>query len=254
PPGVTESTGRRPAPASQWFICAAHAYVAALTAAGAEGPLYDVDMRLRPSGNKGPVAVSLAAFRQYHAQDAWTWERMALTRARVVAGGPAMRARVEAAIAEALAVSRDPAATLADAAAMRGRLLRDLPAAGPWDTKLRPGGGIEVEFIAQTLQLVHGIHAGCQATRDGLQALAADGRLSRADAAMLTEAGRLWRTVQSMVRITVGRGGADLPPPAAEALLRVAGGGLDLPALRATMDATAAQVRSAFIRHIGVPE
>ncbi len=254
PPGVTESTGRRPAPSSQWFIRAAHAYVAALTAPGAEGPLYDVDMRLRPSGNKGPVAVSLAAFRQYHAQDAWTWERMALTRARVVAGGKAIRARVEAAIAEALAVPRDPAATLADAAAMRGRLLRDLPATGPWDTKLRPGGGIEVEFIAQTLQLVHGVRPGCQATRDGLHALAAAGNLSGTDAAMLTEADRLWRTVQSMVRITVGRGAADLPPPAAEALLHVTGGGLDLPTLRATMDATAAQVRAAFIRHIGVPE
>ena len=71
---------------------------------------------------------------------------------------------------------------------------------------------------------------------------------------MLTAADRLWRTVQSMVRITVGRGAADLPPPAAEALLRVAGAGLDLAALRATMDATAAQVRGAFIRHIGVPE
>jgi len=254
PPGVAESAGRRPVPSSQWFIRAAHAYVAALTAPGMEGPLYDVDMRLRPSGNKGPVAVSLAAFRQYHAQDAWTWERMALTRARVVAGGPAIRARVGAAIAEALAAPRDPAATLADAAAMRGRLLRDLPPTGPWDTKLRPGGGIEVEFVAQTLQLVHGVRPGCQATRTALHALADAGILPGVDAAMLTAADRLWRTVQSMVRITAGRGAVELPGPAAEALLRVAGAGLDLPALRATMDTTAAQVRSAFVRHIGVPE
>jgi glutamate-ammonia-ligase adenylyltransferase len=254
PPDVTESAGRRPVPSSQWFIRAAHAYVAALTAPGMEGPLYDVDMRLRPSGNKGPVAVSLAAFRQYHARDAWTWERMALTRARVVAGGPAIRARVEAAVAEALAAPRDPVATLADAAAMRGRLLRDLPPTGPWDTKLRPGGGIEVEFIAQTLQLVHGVRPGCQATRTALHALAGAGALPSADAAMLTAADRLWRTVQSMVRITAGRGAVELPGPAAEALLRVAHAGLDLTALRATMDATAAQVRGAFVRHIGVPE
>ncbi len=251
PERVTESVGRRPVPASQWFIRAAHAYVAALTAPGVEGPLYDVDMRLRPSGNKGPVAVSLSAFRRYHAQDAWTWERMALTRARVVAGGPAIRARVEAAIAAALAAPRDPAATLADAAAMRGRLLRDLPPTGPWDTKLRPGGGIEVEFIAQALQLVHGVRPQCQATRTALDALAAAGHLPRAEADMLTAADRLWRTVQSMVRITAGRGAAELPPPAAEALLRVAGAGLDLPALRATMDRTAAHVRAAFISRIG---
>ena len=155
PPGVTESSGgtgvgRRMA-SSQWFIRTAHAYVAALTAPGAEGPIYAVDMRLRPSGNKGPVAVSLPAFRQYHAKDAWTWERMALTRARVIAGSPAIRARTEAAIAAALATSIEPARTRADAASMRGRLLRELPPAGPWDVKMRPGGGIEVEFIAQTL-------------------------------------------------------------------------------------------------------
>ena len=70
---VTESTGGRSLPASQWFIRAAHAIVAALTAPGADGPLYAVDMRLRPSGNKGPVAVSLAGFGRYHEDSAWTW-------------------------------------------------------------------------------------------------------------------------------------------------------------------------------------
>ena len=85
-------------PAAQYFIRAAHAYVAAVTAPGADGQLYAVDMRLRPSGNKGPVAVSLGAFRRYHAEAAWTWERMALTRARVIAGPAALRARIEAAI------------------------------------------------------------------------------------------------------------------------------------------------------------
>jgi len=254
PAGVTESVGGRPVPSSQWFIRAAHAYVAALTAPGAEGPLYDVDMRLRPSGNKGPVAVSLPAFQQYHANDAWTWEGMALTRARVVAGGPAIRARVERAIADAVAAPRDAAATRADAAAMRGRLLRDLPASGPWDVKLRPGGGLEVEFIAQTLQLVRGVRPGCQHTGVALRALADAGALPEADAAMLIAADRLWRTVQSMVRITVGRGATELPAPAVQALLRVCNAGVDLAALRATLDRTAAEVRAAFIRHIGVPQ
>ena len=92
PPDVSESRGARRLPVSQWFVRAAHAYVAAVTAPGVDGPLYEVDMRLRPSGNKGPVAVSLGSFRRYHAESAWTWERMALTRARVVAGPPALRA------------------------------------------------------------------------------------------------------------------------------------------------------------------
>ena len=263
PPGVTESSGgavggRRMA-ASQWFARAAHAYVAALTAPGAEGPLYAVDMRLRPSGNKGPVAVSLPAFRQYHAHDAWTWERMALTRARVVAGSPAIRARVEAAVAEALATAGDdPARTRADAATMRGRLLRDLPPSGPWDVKLRPGGAIEVEFIAQTLQLVHGVRPSCQATRAALRHLADDGRLPADMAAMLIRADRLWRTVQSTVRITVGR--AQALPPAAEELLRRAVGqqlgtpGLPLPQLRDALDTAARDVRAAFTTLVGVPE
>ena len=254
PPGVSESTGPRSMPVSQWFIRAAHAFVAAMTAPGAEGPLYAVDMRLRPSGNKGPVAVSLAAFRQYHQRDSWTWERMALTRARVVAGTPAIRSRTERAIAEALATPADPARTRANAAAMRSRLLRDLPPHGPWDVKLRSGGGIEVEFIAQALQLVQGVAPGCQNTPVALAHLARTGALPQSDAAMLVRADRLWRTVQSMVRITVGRGVVDLPATAAEALVRVADAGVDLPALRATMEATAAQVRAAFVQHIGAVE
>ena len=86
PPDVTESRGARSLPASQWFVRAVQACIAALTAPGPEGQMYALDMRLRPSGNKGPIAVSLEGFRHYHEWDAWTWERMALTRARVVAG------------------------------------------------------------------------------------------------------------------------------------------------------------------------
>ncbi len=180
PPQATESRGAgRPMVSQQWFTRAAHAVIAALTAPGAEGALYHVDMRLRPSGNKGPVAVSLPAFRTYHAGSAWTWERMALTRARIVAGPPAMRARVTRAIADALRAG-DPAQIRPDAAAMRARMLRDLPAAGPWDVKLRPGGLVEVEFIAQALQLVHlaplGVHE--PVTRRALALLAGYGALT----------------------------------------------------------------------------
>ena len=155
PEEVSESRGARRMPVSQWFVRAAHAYVAAVTAPGVDGPLYEVDMRLRPSGNKGPVAVSLGSFRRYHAEAAWTWERMALTRARVVAGPPALRARIEAAITEALAHAGDAERIRADAASMRARMLRDLPPDGPWDVKLRAGGQIEVEFVAQVQQLIH---------------------------------------------------------------------------------------------------
>ena len=267
PEGVTESArGPRALPAGQYFIRAAHAYVAALTAPGADGQMYAVDMRLRPSGNKGPVAVSLPAFRRYHAEAAWTWERMALTRARVVAGPAGLRAKVAAAIADALAASGPPERIRADAAAMRARLARDLPPTGPWDVKLRPGGQIEVEFIGQALQLVaaaSGRAELCHPTlREALARLEAGGLLAAADAAALVRADLLWRSVQGMLRITVGRAPPlGLPEASARALLRAVAGvvapaPLDLPpldvtALRATLEATAAAVRAIFVRLIG---
>ena len=260
PPGVQESDGARPLPVSQYFIRAAHAFVAALTAAGAGGPLYDVDMRLRPSGNKGPVAVPLLGFATYHATEAWTWERMALTRARVVAGNPAIQGRAGRAIAAALATPIDPATTRADAATMRGRLLRELPPGGPWDTKLRPGGGMEVEFIAQTLQLVHRVPPAGRTTAEALLHLADIGALPAAEAATLVQADRLWRTVQSILRITVGRGTDAVPAAAMDALLRAtgavagpveAGHGLDAAGLDATLERTAREVRAIFINRIG---
>jgi glutamate-ammonia-ligase adenylyltransferase len=255
PESVTESRGARSMPVSEWFVRAAHSYVAAVTSRGADGQLYEVDMRLRPSGNKGPFAVSLESFRRYHAESAWTWERMALTRARVVAGPPALRERIEAAIAEALTHAGDAARIRADAAAMRARMLRDLPPDGPWDVKLRPGGQIEVEFIAQVLQLIHahGLPDLCSpTTRIALGRLAKAGLLPAADAALLTHADHMWRTVQGMLRVTMGRGAnKELPDTSAQALLRAAGGTVDLPALRATLDDLARQVRAAFVRHVG---
>jgi glutamate-ammonia-ligase adenylyltransferase len=108
PSDITESRGGRSLPASQWFVRAVQACIAALTASGPEGQMYALDMRLRPSGNKGPIAVSLESFKRYHTYDAWTWERMALTRARVVAGPPTLRRQVNEAIEAAIARSQDP--------------------------------------------------------------------------------------------------------------------------------------------------
>jgi [glutamine synthetase] adenylyltransferase / [glutamine synthetase]-adenylyl-L-tyrosine phosphorylase len=211
-------------------------------------------MRLRPSGNKGPVAVSLGAFRRYHADDAWTWERMALTRARVVAGPPPLRARVQAAIAAALADAGEPERVRADAVAMRARLARELPPDGAWDVKHRPGGQMEVEFIAQVLQLVHAQanpDVCSQTTRIALGRLADSGLLAEQDARLLIRADHLWRTVQGMLRITAGRNAPENLPEAAARPLLEATGAVDLAALRATIDETARDVRAAFIRHVG---
>jgi glutamate-ammonia-ligase adenylyltransferase len=265
PAGVSRSTGAHPLPASQWFLRAVHAFVAALTAPDALGPLYSVDMRLRPSGNKGPVAVSLASFERYHATSAeqggaWTWERMALTRARAVAGPPRLRARVAAAIRTALENAGPPERIRADAAAMRARLARELPPSGPWDVKLRPGGQIEVEFIAQVLQLVHArahpevLHPG---TRHALAALRDAGLLDAADAALLIRADHTNRTLQGLLRIAYGHAPAtSLPAAAMAALSRLAGSTapaapLDADAVGAILQEQARRVRAAFIRLVG---
>ncbi len=268
---VPRPTRRHTLPASQYYTRFAHSLIAALSAPGAEGPLYALDMRLRPSGSKGPVAVSLAAFRRYHAERSWTWERMALSRARVVAGPPALRRRVAEAIREALdrpGISRR--ILLRDACAMRARVGVELPPRGPWDVKLRQGGLMEVEFIAQTLQLAGGDpRLRHPTTRIGLRRLADAGALARADAARLIEADRWWRAVQGMLRILFGtalpRSLDDASPAAVDALLRgvaascpdpmlaAAAGQPGLGGLLARMQRTAEAVRAAFIRLIGDP-
>jgi glutamate-ammonia-ligase adenylyltransferase len=260
PDAASESDGARPLPASTWFMRAAHGFIAALTAPGPEGPLYAIDMRLRPSGNKGPVAVPLGGFIRYHAAEAWTWERMALTRARVVAGPSPLRRRVRAAIGESLHHAGPPARVLAEAAAMRRRIARELPDAGPWDVKLRPGGLLEVEFIAQALQLVAAPdHPGlCHpTTRIAFTRLAEAGLLPRDEAARLIRADHVWRTVQGVLRLALRHPGRErLPPPVLATLGRAvgAGAGIDEAALRATLDDLAGAVRSAFLRHVGPVE
>jgi glutamate-ammonia-ligase adenylyltransferase len=259
PPDVTESDGPRPMPAGQWFVRAVQACVSALTVPGAEGPMYALDMRLRPSGNKGPLAVSLSAFERYHeGGDAWTWERMALTRARVVAGPPALRARVKAVIRQALCRPRDAGQVRADAASMRARMLKELKPHGPWDVKHRSGGMVDVEFIAQVLQLIHagapGFHPN-QAGKVALRRLAAAGLMRHEDAALLIRADLLWRTIQGVLRLTVGQTDKEvLPPASAEPLLKAAAkagfGAEDSADLLRRADEVSQQVRCLFAQII----
>ncbi|MCF3946246.1 bifunctional [glutamine synthetase] adenylyltransferase/[glutamine synthetase]-adenylyl-L-tyrosine phosphorylase [Acidiphilium sp. AL] len=244
-------------PASQYFLRFAHALVGAITAAGAEGPIYQVDMRLRPSGNKGPVAVSLAAFRRYHAEDAWTWERLALTRARVMAATRGFAPVLDAAIRSALCRAIPAGTIRRDTASMRARLARDAPPRDDFDLKHRAGGTMELGFIAEALQLIHGpaspalFHPG---TRDALAGFAGAEILTEAEAAELIAADRLFRTIQGMMRITgLAEPGPDSAPGALAPILKAAEAA-DFAALAARMTAAAELVRGAFLRHIGDPQ
>ena len=261
-PDATASEGARPVAPGQWFLRATQGLVAALTAPDAGGALYAVDMRLRPSGNKGPVAVSRAALCAYYAPGggAWTWERMALTRARVVTGDPSLSARLTGDFARALA-GGERERVRADARAMRGRLARDadhMP--GPFaDLKQRAGGLIDVEFVAQALWLVHPPPVNPGPTRDMLAALATSHALDPRDAEVLVRADRVWRTVIGMTRLFTGRsGGGELGAAAMARLLdavRAAGlQALDAASLRGTVGRLADDVRAIFVRVLGQPE
>ena len=254
PEDTSESRGGRPLSPSQYYARAAQAFVAALTMATRHGPLYAVDMRLRPSGRAGPVAVSLGSFQRYHAESAWTWERLALTRARVITAPPKLRRIVQSAIGAAL-LGAVPERVLEDTTAMRARLLRDQPARTVWDVKRRAGGLVEVEFIAQALALLHGGGALSRRpvpTGARFKQLAKLGALPAEDAAMLAGADVTWRTVQSLLRIALGAQiPVTLPPPVLEKLLRATAVGPDEAALRAHLDQVAARVRAAFVRLIG---
>ena len=143
--------------AQTWFTRLTQRLITALTAPTAEGALYEVDMRLRPSGRAGPVAVSLPAFRHYQFEEAWTWEHMALTRLRFVTGDEGLGEQVLAIAADAIcsrARSERRHAITGDVADMRATLYREKPGRGLWDLKTAEGGLIDIEFIAQQEMLL----------------------------------------------------------------------------------------------------
>ncbi|MCO5730885.1 bifunctional [glutamine synthetase] adenylyltransferase/[glutamine synthetase]-adenylyl-L-tyrosine phosphorylase [Rhizobium sp. SSA_523] len=152
--GAQGSDGAKPIDASRYFTRVTQRLIAALSAPTAEGIVFEVDLRLRPSGNKGPVATRINAFRKYQQEEAWTWEHMALSRARMVCGEPSLVQEAEAVIAETLAAPRDRAKIAADVADMRALIEKEKPPGSGWDMKLIPGGLIDIEFLAQYARLV----------------------------------------------------------------------------------------------------
>ena len=145
--------GRRPLGATLYFNRLAQRVSAALSVPTAEGALYEVDTRLRPQGNQGPLVVSVESFARYQREDAWTWEHMALTRARVLAGSQGARDGIDTVIAEVLRAERDPAVLQRDVLKMRAEMAANKPPRGRFDAKLRRGGLVDLEFLIHYLQL-----------------------------------------------------------------------------------------------------
>lgn len=180
--------------------------IAALSAPTPEGALYEVDMQLRPSGRAGPVAVKVKAFEAYYAGDAWTWEFMALTRLRPVAGDPGLMSEVEGIAKAAVAAKSDDAALQDDILDMRRRLFRERPPKSPWDLKMTPGGLVDIEFVIQheilrTAAANPGVVLASSAA--ALDALLGAGRLEPAEASALSEGLSFISQLQQALRVAL---------------------------------------------------
>jgi len=257
PEAIEASDGARPLPVATYYARLSQRFINALTARTSEGGLYEVDMRLRPSGTSGPLASSLAAFRKYHRELAWTWEQMALTRARVVAGSERLQAEVEAEIASILTRERDPAALALDVDEMRRRIVAEHRNPGFWDVKHRPGGMLDIEFVAQFLQLRGAFRHPAMLMANTIAALAAALRAGEIEAQAahdLTQALTLWRNVQGFLKLTGEEPfDADQAPGALQALIAAGAGAVDFPALKTDMDAAAARAQSHYAALIAQP-
>ena len=153
-PEEAVSDGARTLPAADYYNRLASRVSAALGVPTASGPLYDVDTRLRPQGAQGMLAVSVGAFGTYQRGEAWTWEHMALCRARPLTGSKAVRKKVQKLVCSILEAPSDAAAVRKDAVRMRADMAKHKPPAGAFDIKLGPGGLVDLEFAVHTLQLV----------------------------------------------------------------------------------------------------
>ncbi|MEX0752459.1 MAG: bifunctional [glutamine synthetase] adenylyltransferase/[glutamine synthetase]-adenylyl-L-tyrosine phosphorylase, partial [Xanthobacteraceae bacterium] len=247
-----ESDGKHPLHGSQYFARLTQRLISALTVQTNYGVLYHVDMRLRPSGRAGPLATQIGGFESYQEKEAWTWEHMALTRARVVSAAPQFGARVEGAIRAALRRRRDAAVIAGDVLEMRRAIAEEKGEGERWDLKFAAGGLIDLEFAAQYLQLVHA--ADHPEILDTSTAKVLDkawrlGLLPTAEAEILRPAVRLYHNLTQVLRLCLP--GAFDPKTAGAGLLRLltrAGDVPDFPTLDAHVAETQVRVRQSFER------
>ena len=229
----------------------------AVSALTAEGRLYEIDTRLRPSGTSGPIATEAAAFRRYHEEDSWTWEHMALTRARPVAGDPDLSASVMADIRAVLCAPRDADALLADVAAMRERIDGERHTENRWRLKHVRGGLLDLEFIAQYHLLRHAArHPSIlvQSTQSMYRRLGEAGVLAADDAGELADMLAFLQRLQGLLRLTVGTNReVDRFTPGVRETLARAMGTDDFAALEERIVAIQDRVRAAYHRLVAAP-
>ncbi len=258
PKDAESSDGPKPLPSTVYFARLAQRLIAALTVQTSEGGLYDVDMRLRPTGNKGPVAVSLDSFDRYYlTREAWTWERLALTRARVIAGPRTLRECLERTIRHALTSETDWTKLAGDVKEMRAKIAVQYPGRSRWDLKFTAGGLVDIEFAAQYLQLRHAKEVPQvldQNTLTALERLMRTEAIAVADADALLDAAKLEHALTQVLRIALD---GVLDPATAsyglKALLARAGGAADFAALEQHLFSLQSRARAVFERLLEKP-
>jgi glutamate-ammonia-ligase adenylyltransferase len=200
-PEATASDGNRRLAPSKYYARLTQRLIAALSAPTAEGIAYPVDLRLRPSGRAGPLATSLSAFENYQLNEAWTWEHMAMSRGRAIAGDAALRTRVERVLDALVAKPREQETLARDVASMRARIEREKGFSGAFDVKLAPGGLIDCEFAAQFLVLSGlGRRAG-ETTHETLSRARDEGRIATAEAERLVLSAALQAAILQLQRV-----------------------------------------------------
>jgi len=202
----TMTDGAKPIPAGLYYSRLCQRFINSLSALTGEGYLFEVDMRLRPHGKSGPIALSLEGFKKYYANDAWTWEHLALTRARAIAGDPALMTEATKALSGILSIKRDRAMVTKDVHTMRERLQKEHSKKPTWAIKNHPGGIMDLEFICQYLKLIHGHnHPGILTTntRQSFDAMKKASLLSPKTAQKLENIMSLYLNLQGLIRLSL---------------------------------------------------
>ena len=243
------SDGDKAIDAERWFARLARRFISGLSAPTAEGDLFEVDTRLRPSGNAGPLVAKRAAFESYQKNNAWTWEHMALTRGRILAGDAGLAQKVQDIVASVLAQARDGAALAKDVTEMRARLRQHQPQRGPFDIRRGDGGLVDIEFIAQSLQLAHAADIpsliGARDIVTLLDDLVDSGCLAAASCRPLKDATLAFLALRQIASLSLEDDETE-PAPATVGLLLEALNEPDLARLRDSLQNHRAQVAVAF--------
>ena len=247
-----DSDGSRPLQGGQYFARYTQRLISAFTTRTNYGVLYDIDMRLRPSGRAGPVATRIDSFAEYQDHEAWTWEHMALTRARVISSSPGFQQHIEYIIRDVLTRRRDAITIANDVLEMRRAIADEKGDTDIWDLKYAAGGTVDIEFLAQYLQLVHAADMPDILSVSTLQVIdnaVRLGVLPAPDAEVLRPAARLFHDLTQILRLCVTA--SFKPETAGDDLLRVmirAGDAPDFSALEAQVRETQADVRAIFLK------